>query len=616
VAGQQPAIADYGVVGDCHSAALISKEGSVDWLCFPRFDSPAVFARLLDDRIGGYFRISPPGHVVVSRRYLPGTNVLQTTFRAADGEIVVTDFMPFYGPGHRPDRLDSAPHCLMRVVDCTQGSAQVEVVFAPRFGYGPREPRLDLLTANRLRASCPGDTLLLDAEMPMQVHGSHAVGRATLRQRERRRFILRHVIDREAVPKEPNSGEADAALAETITFWQRWVSSLTYDGPYREQVLRSALVLKLLTYWPTGAIVAAPTTSLPEEPGGVRNWDYRYAWLRDAALTIYALYQAGHIEDGDAFSNWVCEVARVCREDLQVVYGVEGERELPERALEHLAGYRDSRPVRVGNAAYRQRQLDVYGEVMDCVDLCRRFGYNKESPLWGTFRVLVDWVCEHWQEPGQGIWEMRTEPRHFVHSKAMAWVALDRGIKAAEDLGLPADLTRWRSVREAIRKEVLGRGFSMEVDAFVQAYGCPALDAANLLLPIVQFIPVDHPKMRATIERTMASLVRGGLVYRYLTEDGLPGREAAFVAGTFWLVQNLALLGRVAEAEKLMDAAIRRANDLGLLSEEVDPASGELLGNFPQAFSHIGLIDAALTLMRRQAGDLSENAPPSPPRGT
>jgi len=396
---------------------------------------------------------------------------------------------------------------------------------------------------------------------------------------------------------------AAQALRATLEFWRKWHDRCRYQGPYYSAVMRSLITLKLLTYSPTGAMVAAPTTSLPEEPGGVRNWDYRYTWIRDASLAARALLDAGHAEDARRFMKWVCDMALRCRPgELQIMYGLRGERNLEERSLERLEGYLGSRPVRVGNDASRQFQLDVYGELLECFDVVRQANQlpvGDANDMWPAFRGQVDVVAARWREPDSGIWEVRSEPRHFVHSKVLAWVALDRGIRAAEQAGLPADLPRWRRERDAVRHDVMARGYDARLGSFVQSYGSILPDAANLLLPVVGFIDASHPCMRSSIEAIERQLLVDGLVYRYReTDDGLPGRDATFVVCTFWLVENLVALGRVREARELFEGVLARATPLGLFAEEIDPQSGAHLGNFPQALSHLGLVNAAVALSR------------------
>jgi alpha,alpha-trehalase len=584
------AIHDYAIVGDCHSAALVSSDGSIDWACFPDFDSPAVFARLLDARCGGHFRVSAAVKSKAERHYLEATNVLRTTYRNEDGELAVTDLMPTHGPdGSR------MAHYLVRILECTRGVARATVAFEPRFNYGESRARVARSKAG-ITARGPGGTLALEADFELAVDKGSASGEVTLREGEKRALVLRFSEGKAEFP----GWDADAvmrSLEATCRHWRDWAGKCTYHGRHRDEVLRSALVLKLMIHEPTGGVIAAPTASLPEEVGGERNWDYRYVWLRDAAYVVQALWEIGHQDDAERFLRWITERTGAGERELGVVYRVSGERRIGERILDHLEGYRRSRPVRIGNAADEQHQLDVYGDVLLCADIVRRHSTDLETPHWERLRRIVDWVCEHWREPGKGIWEIRTESRAFVHSRVMAWVALDRGIAAAEELGLPADVERWKALREEIREDVMANGWSDELQSFVHAYGTRWLDAANLRLPFVGFLPATDPRMRATIERADEILAKEAFVYRYLeVDDGMAGGEGTFTLCSFWLVANLARLGRIEEAQRKFDQLVGCANDVGLFAEEIDPATREHLGNFPQALTHVGLISAAYAL--------------------
>ncbi|MDP9371622.1 MAG: glycoside hydrolase family 15 protein [Chloroflexota bacterium] len=603
-------IADYGLIGDCHTAALVSGDGSVDWLCAPCFDSPSIFGRLLDAERGGHFAVRPLGRFASEAAYVGHSGVLRTTFRTAGGGASLTDFMPLRpGDGPRPFAQIQARQRLVRLVEGHEGEVALGLDFRPRPQYGAAAPAL---SGGGVRADAGhGDTLRLHTSIPLAIEDAAAQGTAVVRAGERVAFVL------DLASTETTGAialaEAEDDLEQTLAFWADWAAGCAYRGPYEQAVMRSAVTLKLLTYAPTGAMVAAPTTSLPEAIGGVRNWDYRYTWIRDASFAAYALFLAGHVEDGERFMAWVCDTALRCEAgQLRIMYGLGGERELPERTLDHLAGYRGSRPVRVGNAASGQFQLDVYGELLDCFHTCRRFGqFAPEAvrALWPAFARQVDAVADRWRAPDSGIWEVRSAPRHFVYSKVMAWVALDRGIKAAEEDGLPADLRRWRAEREVVRAAVLERGYDPALGAFARSYGEKGLDAANLLLPLVHFIGARDPRMRATIEATERGLMADGLVYRYVAaEDGLPGGEATFGVCTFWLVDNLTALGRVEEARALFERTLARATPLGLYAEELDPLTGAHLGNFPQALTHIGLINAAVNLARAGAGGTTRDA--------
>jgi len=589
----QLGIGDYGVIGDLHTAALVGRDGSIDWCCVPRFDSPSVFAALLDPAVGGRWQIRPAGGWTSDQRYLPATNVLVTAFHAdAGGVLEVTDLMPV-GPG-RAGRSE-----LHRRVHCPRGPVDVEVIFEPRFDYGLREPTLTLRAFGVLATDQEDDVATVATTAGAQWRLEP--GRAELRQRldtgDTAWFVMRFDDD-EVHPIE--AYESQRKLDETARWWDAWASGLLYQGPYRREVERSALVLKLCCYEPSGAIIAAPTMSLPEERGGGRNWDYRYTWLRDSAFVLYALDGLGFSAEADAFLQFL---KRVCRRTdgrhLQILFAVDGRREVSERQLDHLAGFRGARPVRVGNGAASQFQLDVYGELLDAVGTWRR-GREVPEGLWKVARDLVDWTAAHWREPDWGIWEARVEPKHYVHSKVMAWAALREGARLARDLRAADLVERWTREADVLHAEVCERGWDPVRRTFVQAYGEPQLDAALLVIPKVRFLPRTDPRVRSTLEAVRRELATTceELVYRYRASDGLSGDEGAFVACSFWMVQNLALVGEHAEAERLFRNLLRRANHLGLLAEEIDPATGEQLGNFPLGLSHAALINTAYILER------------------
>ena len=591
-------IADYGVIGDLHTAALVGRNGSIDWCCVPRFDSPSVFAALLDPERGGRWQIAPVGRWESEQRYLPATNILETSFHAEAGGVVqVTDFMPV-GPA-REGRSE-----IHRRVHCPRGAVEMAVTFEPRFNYARAAPQLSRRKSGVIATDEDDDvaTVATAAPVPWTVIAGGATAQFTLREGETAWFVLR-VDDDEVHPVEAYASQRK--LDETARWWDAWVSRLTYAGPYRLEVQRSALVLKLCCYDPSGAIVAAPTTSLPEAPGGGRNWDYRYTWLRDAVFVLDALTALGFDAEADAFWQFLKRVCRRAdRRHLQIMYGVDGRRDLPEVLLEHLAGYGGAHPVRVGNGAAGQFQLDVYGEILETTDIWRRTHAITEG-LWKVLRDLVEWTAGHWREPDWSIWEARQEPKHYVYSKVLAWVALDRGIRMATELGLPADVERWRAEAEALRADVLTRGWDPARGTFVQAYDEPQLDAAVLVLPKVGFLPPADPKVRGTLEairRELASPCEE-LIYRYRSPDGLQGTEGAFLFCSFWMVQSLAMIGEVAEADRLFRNLVRRANHVGLLAEEIEPATGAQLGNFPQALSHAALINTACLLESLQPAD-------------
>ncbi len=590
--GRYQPIADYGVIGDLRTAALVGRDGGVDWWCTPRFNDPSVFAALLDADRGGRWRVGPDAPAISEQRYLPGTNVLVTTFHfEAGGAAAVTDFMPMGGArGPEPT--------IVRRVAGHRGRVPMAATVQPRFDYGREAANLASRRAGLL-ATAGGHALALSAwpEIGWAIEAGAATARFELDAGEERWFVLRW--DHDETPAAVTLGP-QAALDATIGFWDAWVAPLEYHGPYRAEVQRSALALKLLQYEPTGAIVAAPTTSLPEWPGAGRNWDYRYTWLRDSAYVLYALDSLGIASEAEAYLRFLVRAFR--RDDashLQVLYSPHGDREAPEQVLDHLEGYAGSAPVRIGNGAASQFQLDVYGELLDTIALAHRAREPGEG-LWASVHRLVEWVASNWRRPDWGIWEARLEPRHHVLSKVMAWVALDRGIALAEAHGLRADLARWREEAAAVRAEVMERGWDPARASFLQAYGETGLDAANLIIPKVRFLPRGDPRVRSTLEAIRRELGAGPeeLVYRYRSPDGLEGDEGAFVACSFWMIQNVALTGDVEEAERLFRLLLRRAGPLGLFAEEIDPHTGDHLGNYPLGLSHAALINTAVMLER------------------
>ncbi len=601
---RQP-IAEYALLSDCRSAALVHRSGSVDWLCFPRYDAPSVFGRLLDEE-AGHWSIRVPNTTSIRRRYLDSTLVLETEFETAAGRLTLTDALAV-GPNERGHELGlRSPHALLRRAECTAGTVELEMEYAPRPEYGQVRPGLRAVPGGVLATGDPS-ALLLSSAVPHDIEDGSARARLMLRAGESRSFALQY---QPAEGPEAGWGEAEIRrrLRETSRAWRSW-SRLhqRYTGPWRELVRVSGRVLQGLTYQPTGAIVAAPTTSLPEAVGGGRNWDYRYTWIRDASLTLEALWVAACPDEAMQFFDFLAGAAvRQLRDDgdLQIMFGVGGERDLSERELPHLSGWRDSRPVRVGNAAWSQRQLDVYGELLSAV--CRlRDQLGAFSPATAGFLAdVADTALRRWREPDHGIWEIRGEPRHFLHSKLMCWVALDRAVELAGFIGGDGDrLSRWREGRDEIRRAILEQGWSERASAFTQTFGGDALDGSTLLLPIVGFLPADDPRVRATVNAIAERLTDPlGLVYRYRAADGLEGEEGSFLLCTFWLAHALALGGEVARAREVFGRAAGFANDLGLLAEEVDGATGELLGNFPQAFSHIGLVNAAWAIAQAEAG--------------
>ena len=593
-----PPIADYALLSDCHSGALVSKDGSIDWCTFHRFEARPVFARILDWAKAGFFRVAPLDDDYEStRRYLPGTNVLETSFRTPSGTLVLTDFFEFRESGVGEAHPE---HRLIRIARCTEGEVAVKVKLVPRFDYGLTTPRLETLADDLVVVYGGADALVLQSELPFgDAERSATEGNRKLRAGEEAFVVLTYQLPHELDPQRLTRDDLHAKLADTTSAWSAWAERCTYDGPYREQVLRSALVLKGLTNGPTGSIVAAATTSLPEEIGGERNWDYRFCWLRDSALTLNALFALGYTDEAHAYMAWLRRTTAGRARELQIMYGVGGERLLPEVELDWLEGYRASRPVRIGNGAYSQFQLDVFGELVDTVWVYRQHGGEIDDGFWEFLGRVAGAVIDSWREPDQGIWEIRGEPRHFTYSKVMAWVALDRVVRIAELDGREGALAEWRANRDELRELIEREGVDAETGAFLQSFGDGGkLDASNLMIPIVGFVAHDDPWARATFERTISELSADGFVYRYVTDgvDGLSGDEATFAICSFWLVECLARAGEQERARELFERLLAFCNDVGLLAEEIDPHSGELIGNFPQAFSHVGLIQAAIAL--------------------
>jgi len=601
-----PPIGDYGLIGDMHTCALVSKAGSVDWACFPRFDSASVFGRILDWNKGGFFSLAPRGVYTATRRYIEGTNVLETTYETATARAVLTDFMPVTAHVEHPSPRElRTRRQIVRMLRCERGAVEFEMQCQPRFDYGEILPHASLLGEYRGLAHGGRDAMSIYCSVPMRLANDGYLADGTLY--EGGSFAVSVTYEGDIVDRIEALDEAEltSRLDETIRFWQEWSGACSYKGEYREDVVRSALTLKALTYAPTGAIIAAPTTSLPETVGGVRNWDYRFTWIRDAAFALYALSILGYRQEAAEFKRWIEWSTLGRARDLQIMYGLTGERRLTELELPFLEGYRDSRPVRVGNGAHSQFQLDIYGEIVDSAHLYRRFGGNMDPDYWAYLRRVVEFVVEHWREPDDGIWEARAERQHHVFSKVMCWVAIDRAIRAARALELPGDVDQWRSVREEIRQEVLTRGYDAELGSFVQHFGSKSLDASALMLPLVRFIRATDPRMQSTIGAIEKHLsTPEGLVYRYRGfDDGVGGEEGAFLMCSFWLVDNLLLLGESGRARALFEKLRTYSNDLDLYSEQIDPRSLELLGNFPQAFTHLGLINAAVQLDRAARRD-------------
>jgi GH15 family glucan-1,4-alpha-glucosidase len=596
-------IGDYAVLSDSHSAALVSRSGSVDWLCLPRFDGPAVFARILD-RDGGHFAVRPAGKFKASRAYVDQTMVLETKFVTASGTAVLTDAMAV-GPNERGHDLGlKSPGVLLRRLACTKGEVDVEVSYAPRPEYGLIHPILEAVPGG-LAARGGAVFLVLSAPATFQVEDATATAHLHLTRGQVVSFALEHARSWDPPLAAWPARQIGERLEDTLKGWQSWSAMhQTYEGPWRDLVLHSGRVLQALTFAPTAAIVAAPTTSLPETVGGERNWDYRYTWVRDASLTMDALWVAACPQEADKFFTFLAYAAASQLRrglDLQIMFGIGGEHDLSERELPHLAGWRDSRPVRVGNGAWTQRQLDVYGELLDAAQ--RLAGQLAElDPITRQFlTAAAETAAQRWTERDQGIWEIRGEPRDFLYSKLMCWVALDRAIDLAPKLHAEERVESWTAARDEIRAAILDHGWSEKAGAFAQAFRSDSLDASNLMLAITGFLPADDPRMKATIDATAARLTdKRGLVYRYLAHDGLSGEEGTFLLCTFWLAQAQALAGEVDQACATFERAVAAINDVGLLAEEVDLSSGEMIGNFPQAFSHIGLINAAWAITQAQ----------------
>jgi GH15 family glucan-1,4-alpha-glucosidase len=599
-------IENYGIIGNMRTAALVGRDGSMDWFCYPRFDSPSLFASILDDKNGGAFKIAPVYERVTRKQlYWPETNILVTRFLAADGVGELHDFMPV-GISSNEDNVP----CLIRQIHVVRGSMTFQVRCQPAFNYARDRHTVEILPSGAVFQS-PGLSFQLASSIPLKISDDGVTARCTLQAGESAVLAIRMLGD-DNRPREIDNAQAERLFEATIDYWQRWIAKCTYKGRWREMVYRSALVLKLLTYEPTGAIVASPTCSLPELEGGTRNWDYRYTWIRDAAFTLYGLLRIGFTEEADQFVEWL--EAR-CHEPgkeqpLQVMYGIDGRHALTEESLGHLEGYRGSKPVRIGNGAYDQLQLDIYGELMDSLYIYNKHATPISYDLWTHLRRLVNWVCDNWHRKDEGIWEVRNGRQHFLYSKLMCWVAIDRGLRLAEKRSFPCDRNRWLKERDKVYEQIMEFGWSAERQAFVQYYGSEHLDAANLIMPLVFFVSPTDPRMLKTLEAIRRppeqdGLVSDSLVHRYdptKTPDGLDGHEGTFNMCTFWLVEALTRAGALKpkllrDARLMFEQMLTYANHLGLYAEETGH-SGEALGNFPQAFTHLSLISAAVNLDR------------------
>jgi GH15 family glucan-1,4-alpha-glucosidase len=588
-------IAEHGIVGDLHSIALVGTDGTIDWYCSPSFDSPSVFGAILDKERGGFYRIAPTTDDWTPKQlYFPDTNVLITRFLTPAGVGEVQDFMPIQSgiAAHR--------HRLIRRVLGVRGEMGFRVDVQPRFNYG-RDAHDVVFHENGVVFKSPGLTLALESAIPLHYAEPGAYCQFTLLPGESATFVL-EAVPETYVPRAYSEGETRDAFEDTVNFWRRWLGQSRYQGRWREMINRSALTLKLMTYLPTGAIVAAPTTSLPEHIGGGRNWDYRYTWIRDAALSLYALLRLGFVEESAAFMSWLTDRFREARPaasgPLQIMYGIDGRADLEEAILDHLEGYRGSAPVRIGNGAAEQLQLDIYGELINSVGFFNKFGAPIHHDAWMDLTRVVEWVCDNWDQADEGIWEVRGGRQHFTYSRLMSWVALERAIRIAAQRGLPGDIIKWRNRRDEIYQQIMTKGWHEERQAFVQHYDTDVLDAGVLMMPLVKFIAPTDTRWLSTLDAIGDELVRDSLVYRYnveLTPDGLEGEEGTFSICTYWYVEALARAGRLEEARLAFEKMFTYANHLGLYAEQIG-STGEALGNFPQAFTHLALISAGTYL--------------------
>jgi GH15 family glucan-1,4-alpha-glucosidase len=588
-------IEDYALIGDLQTAALVSRHGAVDWLCLPRFDSGAVFAALLGTPENGQWTMRPTGDFrSVARRYRGDTLILETELENADGSVRLVDFMP-----PRETKPD-----LVRIVEGVRGRVEMEMELVIRFDYGDVVPWVRNVEGTLVAIAGP-DALALRTPVDLEGRDLRTHASFTVAEGDRVPFVLTWFPSNEPLP---TPVEPDVALDDTESYWEEWAERCTYYGRWHDAVHRSLLTLKALTYTPTGGIVAAPTTSLPEALGGVRNWDYRYCWLRDATLTLLALLRAGYIEEARSWRDWLLRAIAGSPEDVQIMYGVAGERRLTELQLPWLSGYEGSQPVRIGNGASNQLQLDVYGEVVEALYRARARGLEPSDDSWRLTRKIIDWLESGWRQEDQGIWEVRGPRRHFTHSKVMAWVAFDRAVKMVEQIGREGNADRWRACREDVRQDVLKSGFNPDVGTFVQYYGADRLDASLLLIPLVGFLPATDERVVATVDAIRRDLLRDGFVERYRADaenvdvDGLPPGEGVFLPCSFWLVAVLAQQGKHDEAIELYERLLSLRNDVGLISEEYDPESKRLVGNFPQAFTHLALVETAFSLEKAARG--------------
>lgn len=599
-------IRDYSIIGDLLTVALVGKNGAIDWYCIPHINSPSVFAAILDKEKGGHCTVQPTKRFTSKQQYIKNTNVLETHFKTSSGYLTVTDFMPVK---HVGKAYENTFPTLMRKVSCTKGTVDVRLDFKPHFDYARSDMEFEK-TERGVVARNHKEELYLDTTVPLELSKKGAGGNIRLTQGNSFWVILQYNDDRQS-----GGEQCERALETTIAFWRSWVNDcdvcLTetglFKGPWKEVIIRSGLVLKLLIQDMTGAICAAATTSLPEEIGGVHNWDYRFNWIRDASFTVRALYKLGYVEEARKNLEWFMKICteNINPEEIQIMYGLHGETDLEEQTLDHLSGYMNSRPVRIGNGAAKQKQLDIYGELVNVLYETRRFGIDISDSEWELVRKLVEYVCDAWNTKDAGIWEVRGGYQHFVHSKLMCWVAIDRALQIADKHQKDCPREKWTGVREQIKNDILEKGFNKKLNSFVQAYDSEILDATSLLIPIYKLLPFNDPRVQGTLNAILDQLTtKNGLVYRYRTDDntiaGMPGKEGAFLICSFWLIDVLAYSGRIEEAKSILLRLLDYASPTGLLAEEVDPKTGNALGNYPQAYSHIGLINSALYIEKAE----------------
>lgn len=601
-------IEDYALLSDCHSAALVGRDGSIDWLCFPKFDSPSCFSALLGTKNHGHWMISPTDEFKVERNYIDGTMVLETTFTTSTGSCRLTDCMVIG---------DSSP-TLIRHIKGIEGKVNLQMLFTIRFDYGTIIPWVRKNEAkNGIHAVGGPDAVVLYSPVPLEGKNMHTASSFTVEKDTDLYFSIIWYPSHLSMPAFPKDPYGD--ICETRDWWKRWSDKCQYDGFDKENVKRSLLTLKALTYHPTGAIVAAPTTSLPETLGGIRNWDYRYGWIRDSSLTLLSLLKAGYKEEAMCWEDWLLRSIAGTPSQVNIMYGIHGERRLTEIELEELPGYENSRPVRIGNDAFRQFQLDVFGELMSTTFLGRKYGLAINENTWRIEKKMIEYLCQHWREPDEGIWEVRGPKQHFTHSKMMAWVALNYAVKSVEEFHLEGDTDYWMKLRDEIHQDICEKAWNSELNSFVQSYGSRELDASLLVMPLVGFLPITDSRIVGTIEAIQNHLMEDGFILRYSNynhKDGLHGKEGTFLACSFWLVRNLSLLGRHQEAHDLYHRLISIKNDVGLFAEEYLAGEKRMVGNFPQAFSHLTQISAAMELdkhLKAQETHSNWQHPPSAP---